>query len=1032
MPRGEVAQVLHNLLTLLPPASTTTTQATTTTSAGTTTTTTEPFEASPSWNLADLAVTLGRIEPERVDSGVPVHIQAVISNVGTGSAGEFQVVLLVDGELAGRQGMDGLGAVASTDLTFEWPAEGPGRHVIRVAVSEREGLDGSPDNDQADGAVWVSGEDPPVPDLEVIPPEFDLLQLQTGESRRLVFRIRNPSFAVVQEVPVRFWIDQIPASSDWIRHLDPGEYQDFQVPWDDVAPGEHVVAVQMILPETFPDAVERAIATFRVILPGTSVLYSSPGVDKWASLGPSYLTNGNAGGPTGSTGRMDCIAIDPGYHPTMYAGSPTGGIWKTNNGGLSWWPVGDKLPSLHIGSIAVDPRRPSHVYAGTWDKGVFKSVDGGNTWSPFAAAFRDPGGGEHAMRSVRRIFLRYIDPESDQLLIYLATDDGVLRCILNDPSHTATQSSEWALIKSGIVQDMDVSPADSWVVYASISRAAVVNGYWVSVHDGIYRTTVGGYATESDWTLLTQGLPATAGMQVHHVVDIYPANPAVLYTAVNEPEPGVSLALYKSTDGGDTWSLAKTIFKPNPDGGIDGLYNPFVRVQPVNENIVYVGGVGLYRLNLAIGQTVEVTGLHVDQKTLEFIPDEPTRYYALNDGGVWRGTVNGRPPTDLVEPRNQDLRTIQFYDVDCSASNSDVMVGGTQDNGTLAFTGQPVWRAILGGDGNFSIISRQNDSRIYAQHQFLTDTRRTDQGVNADYFGSHYDWMACATGLPSGDDWYVKTAFITLDPDNDTHVLAQGPEVYETKNSGASWSPVGPRGANVKGGITRIQFRPGAGSRIWAVGTSRGQVWLRNTGGSYDFIDEHPQNAAVESLTFAPTDPGVLYVLYRGGAAYLRLWRYEETSPGNWMAGNVTDTLPQNVDALVVCGDPYDRDIAYLGTTRGVYKGDGRTGWWAWDDYDDGLPLVEVKDLLVDPTSRQLRAGTFGRGAWAVIPGSAENPPLTLTDLKGPDWESHLGQTVEVEDIFVRDPKPPNTYLVDDNPFLAPYVKTAYWNWGVN
>ena len=579
------------------------------------------------------------------------------------------------------------------------------------------------------------------------------------------------------------------------------------------------------------------------------------------------------------------------------------------------------------------------------------------------------------MQGVRRIFLRYIDPESDQLLIYLGPDDGVLRCIVNDPSHTATLSSDWARIKSGIVNDMDVSPADSWVVYASISRTAVVDGYPVSVHDGIYRTTVGGYATESDWTLLTNGLPAAAGLQVHHTLDIYPGRPDVVYTAVNSPEHGVSLALYKTTDGGDTWSLAKTIFEPNPDGGIADLYNPYVRVMPNNENIVYVSGVSLYRLNLATHQTVQITGVHADQKTLEFVPDEPTRYYALNDGGVWRGTVNGSPPIDLVEPRNVDLRTIQFYDVDCSAGNSNVMVGGTQDNGTLAYTGSPVWREILGGDGAFTIMSRQNDSRIYAQHQYLTDTRRTDKGVNATYFGGQYDWTPCATGLIESVDWYVKTAFITLDPSDDTHVLAQGPEVYETRNSGASWSPTGPKGANVKGGMTRIQFRPGAGSMVWVVGTSMGQVWLRNAGGSYDFIDEHPQNAAVKSLTFAPADPSVLYVLYGGGAAYMRLWRYEETSPGQWTASNITDTLPQNVDALVVCGDPFDRDVAYLGTTRGVYKGDGHTGWWTWTDYNEGLPLVEVKDLLVDPTSGQLRAGTFGRGAWAVIPGSIEVPP---------------------------------------------------------
>jgi hypothetical protein len=335
----------------------------------------------------------------------------------------------------------------------------------------------------------------------------------------------------------------------------------------------------------------------------------------------------------------------------------------------------------------------------------------------------------------------------------------------------------------------------------------------------------------------------------------------------------------------------------------------------------------------------------------------------MGDGGIWRGTVNGSPPNDAIQSRNGNLRTFQFFDLDYSASDTDLMAGGTQDNGTLVFQGQPAWRQIRDGDGAFTLISRQTNQRIYSQEQYLTSTKRSDNGAAGG------GWLAIGDQLPSGDDWYVSSAFMTIDPANGNHLLSEGPEVYETYNAGGLWLPVGPKGAGVKGYPHRIAFRPGGGSSACAVGTSEGQVWLRSSGGSWSLLFEHPQNKQVSSISFAPTSNKLLYVLFDGGSAYMRLWRLEEGSPGNWSLYNITDTLPANAHLQVVCGDSYSSDIAFVGTAAGIYRGDGQTGWWNWTPYNDGLPLVPIADLLVDPTSKQLRAATWGRGVWAVITG---------------------------------------------------------------
>jgi len=109
-----------------------------------------------------------------------------------------------------------------------------------------------------------------------------------------------------------------------------------------------------------------------------------------------------------------------------------------------------------------------------------------------------------------------------------------------------------------------------------------------------------------------------------------------------------------------------------------------------------------------------------------------------------------------------------------------------------------------------------------------------------------------------------------------------------------------------------------------------------------------------------------------GGRDYLRIWRLtlNPGPPGTWVPSNITDNFPSGRDARVIAGDGHHSGIAYVGTDKGVYAWtDGKPTYDSWRDYSLGLPLVEINDLLIDPTSRDLRAGTWGRGVWAVVTG---------------------------------------------------------------
>jgi hypothetical protein len=229
----------------------------------------------------------------------------------------------------------------------------------------------------------------------------------------------------------------------------------------------------------------------------------------------------------------------------------------------------------------------------------------------------------------------------------------------------------------------------------------------------------------------------------------------------------------------------------------------------------------------------------------------------------------------------------------------------------------------------------------------------------------------CSSGLPT-NGWKVFNAFITIDPTDGTHLLSQGDQVYETTNSGDSWIGRGPTGAQKWGDIYRVLFQPSPNTSTWLAGTTWGRLSMRRNG-AWTNQFTHPDGPGVLSLAFAPTDGKVLYVLFAGQArSDRRVYRFDQQpAPSfNWTNSPISAQLPINVIPTVLCGDGFNSGVVYLGTAAGVYRGQRQpNGSYQWQPYNDGLPLADISDLLVDPTSRQLRAGTFGRGAWAVITG---------------------------------------------------------------
>jgi hypothetical protein len=124
-------------------------------------------------------------------------------------------------------------------------------------------------------------------------------------------------------------------------------------------------------------------------------------------------------------------------------------------------------------------------------------------------------------------------------------------------------------------------------------------------------------------------------------------------------------------------------------------------------------------------------------------------------------------------------------------------------------------------------------------------------------------------------------------------------------------------------------------------------------------------------MAFSPVDPDILYVTFNGGAEALRIFQLH-FYPSSLSATDIpiTANFPASSRmASVIAGDGHKVHVAYVGTDKGVFRGEAACEGcpWTWKNYSDGLPMVEVNDLLVDPKSKELRAATFGRGTWSVI-----------------------------------------------------------------
>ncbi len=272
-------------------------------------------------------------------------------------------------------------------------------------------------------------------------------------------------------------------------------------------------------------------------------------------------------GPGNVSGRTRALIVDPDDpdYQTWYAGSASGGIWKTDDGGRSWEVLTEDFPTLAISALVMAPSDHNIIYAGSGEgftgypavvgNGIFKSVDRGMSWEQLSSTTGN--------ENFRYVNMMIVDPQDEDIVI-ACTNKGIFKSIDGGSTWDTTYSTGYQ------VQDIDSDPYDFSVLYAAVNSL------------GIIKSTDAG----DTWDNAYEGM----GTGYRYTVAVSPVNPDRLFSQVEAPNYVTDV--YISSDGAETWNKLK-----DPDGSFmhflqtQGGYDNVVRAHPFNENVAFLGGV---------------------------------------------------------------------------------------------------------------------------------------------------------------------------------------------------------------------------------------------------------------------------------------------------------------------------------------------------------------------------------------------------------------------------------------------------------
>ncbi len=676
-------------------------------------------------------------------------------------------------------------------------------------------------------------------------------------------------------------------------------------------------------------------------------------------------------GPANIGGRISDIEYNPVDPSIVYAGASTGGVFKSLDGGYTWLPIFDEQAILSVGDIAVDPQNPDIVYVGTGEAngghnnfpggGVFKTEDGGATWQLI---------GLERTVSIGRIV---IDPfNTDKIFVAAAgsyfgpdQDRGLYRSLNGG---FTWEKSLFVTDSTGAIDViMDPDNPDILLVAMWERVRGPHKSHLYGYTSGIYRSTNGG----DSWTLLgaANGLPEDEEYIGRIGLALCQTQPEIMYALYTDysPSGGYSYgALYQSVNSGNIW------FPVDPDNELAAGFAGFswyfgnVRVHPKDPMKVYVLDVSLMRTDDG-GDTWPINYGYGS-----VFPDLHVDHHALAfhpfhpdtiiDGND--GGINISLDAGDTWTKVELLPVTQFYEITIDQTNPFRLYGGTQDNGTLrTLTGNiDDWENILGGDGFFVIVDPENPNIIYAESQFGNLYKSTNTGQS-------FRWARSGIDGNEPTNWSTP---VVMDPQNNSVLYYGTNRVYRTEDGAENWYRISPDltknlSYSRLGTVTTIAVAPTNSDVIYA-GTDDGNVWVTNNlGGNWQNITNGLPFRWVTRIAVDPADDSTAYVTFSG-----LKWKspqphvFRTTDMGN-LWEDISSNLPDApVNTIMV--DPIYSNALFVGTDVGCFftTDFGQN----WDVLGQGLPVVPAYSMDIHNETRTLVVGTHGRSMYSINLGA--------------------------------------------------------------
>jgi len=682
-------------------------------------------------------------------------------------------------------------------------------------------------------------------------------------------------------------------------------------------------------------------------------------------------------GPQNIGGRTLALDINPLNPNTLYAGSASGGIWRSYTGGVgvkAWNYIPTGFPVLSVGAIAINPQDTNVIYIGTGEVygyqnsigglnirttrgsygiGLLKTTDNGLTWNKSI---------DWSYNQTRGVEVIRIDP-SNSNIVYAGTTEGIYK--------TTDAGKSWNQIHNVIMTtDIFINKQNSQLILEACGNLDSPGG-------GIYRTTNGG----NTWSQITANIPIFGGKIL---LSGYAGNVNVCFASVGMGTiDGAGTQLLKSTDFGNSWMLLNS----TDYATYQGWYSHFVIPHPVDAARILCAGIDIYKSTNG-GSTFtqksdwsawywEVPPIggpegptyysHADHHVYVINPLNPDMVYFGNDGGVFRTTDFG----ETFQGCNGGYQSTQFYKrIGVSKVDSTRILGGLQDNATAVWEGTLAWRRGIGGDGCCTQISPSGTDTMYGSAQYLYLNRSIDKGVNWDYIA------------PNSSNQAFNAPFL-LAPSRPKVIYAAGDHVYKSTNAGNNWTTM--NNGNAINGDPILSFAisytnpdsvylttaptnyPAAIFRS----TNGGAAWTNITG---SLPDRYPVDISVD-----PRNSAIVYVVLSGfGTSHL----FKSTNGGSaWT--DIGQGLP-DVPTSAICIDPFNSSILYVGNDLGVFYSlnNGTT----WNNLNGGLTgTALVMDLAVSQVDKKLIVATHGRGVYRISLISVYTGIINTDRTSGPE-----------------------------------------------